>query len=368
MKGRWVLLFFLPLISLFSREGLEYQHIEIPLSSSALSFILGSQSVHIIKVNPDLYQINPAKALGRQTALSISRRLGAWAAVNGGFFKIGGAVDGLAAGALKIGEWYALPSKPRGAIGWSSKRQKPRIDCLLATAQVCSEKMVVPIDGLNRPRKEGEAILFNSRYHQTTLTDRDGEELVIVNGVIEKVIQGGDSLIPEENGYVLSLQEKHPLKERLKVGMPLSFSIEALPQIDQESQGQWNQFDYIVGGCPLLIHHGSKLMDFQLEQANKSFLIGKCARTAVGILPNGNWVFVVVDKTGLFDGMTIYELSHFMEKLGCVDALNLDGGGSSTMVYEGQVKNTPRGDQDEANGQKKLRPISDAILILPQKY
>jgi exopolysaccharide biosynthesis protein len=83
-------------------------------------------------------------------------------------------------------------------------------------------------------------------------------------------------------------------------------------------------------------------------------------------LPNGHWIFVVVDKTGLFDGMKICELADLMVNLGCVHALNLDGGGSSTMVYEGAVKNSPQGDEDEEAGQHVVRRVSDAIIVVPK--
>lgn len=146
----------------------------------------------------------------------------------------------------------------------------------------------------------------------------------------------------------------------------------------------WQDMEYIVGGIPLLIKNGEKIQDFSVEQALPSFLHLRHARTAVGLLPNGHWVFVVVDK-GNFErsfsrsrnelvsdeqssrfshGMTIQELSDFMEDLGCTDALNLDGGGSTTFVYQGQVINHPTGDGDDHDkGKQKLRPVSDAILI-----
>ncbi|MCX6990044.1 MAG: phosphodiester glycosidase family protein [Chlamydiae bacterium] len=56
-------------------------------------------------------------------------------------------------------------------------------------------------------------------------------------------------------------------------------------------------------------------------------------------------MFAVVDSgfTGLFGGMTIKELAYLMLDLGCTEALNLDGGGSSTMLVEGSVMNEPHG-------------------------
>jgi exopolysaccharide biosynthesis protein len=67
------------------------------------------------------------------------------------------------------------------------------------------------------------------------------------------------------------------------------------------------------------------------------------------------------DKT---QGLTIVELANLMKGLGCQKAINLDGGGSSTLWIKGQVINTPIGDIDESNGSKIERPVSDAILFV----
>ena len=61
--------------------------------------------------------------------------------------------------------------------------------------------------------------------------------------------------------------------------------------------------------------------------------------------------------------MTIKELAEFMLELGCIEALNLDGGGSSTMVLDEIVINEPCGKIQE-NG-KQVEAVSDAILIFP---
>ena len=82
--------------------------------------------------------------------------------------------------------------------------------------------------------------------------------------------------------------------------------------------------------------------------------------------PNGHWLFAIVDKTGLFDGLTMDELANFMESLGCINAINLDGGGSSTMIFEGALKNSPRGDEDEGLNQATVRRVSDAIVMSPR--
>ena len=82
-------------------------------------------------------------------------------------------------------------------------------------------------------------------------------------------------------------------------------------------------------------------------------------RTAIGIIGEGHLVFVVSDgRTSESEGLSLYELAEFMQRLGVQTAYNLDGGGSSTMVYEGQVVNQPT-----SGGAVKERAVTDIIYI-----
>ncbi len=86
-------------------------------------------------------------------------------------------------------------------------------------------------------------------------------------------------------------------------------------------------------------------------------------RTAIGILEAGHYVFVVTDgRTDESTGLTLYQLAEFMESLGCTTAYNLDGGGSSTMYFNGQVINKP------TTGGNRIseRSVSDIVYIAKQ--
>lgn len=141
--------------------------------------------------------------------------------------------------------------------------------------------------------------------------------------------------------------------------------IEVVPVSDplRTTSDQWKVMEHIVGGTPVLISMGNIIEDFSSEQTIETFLTKKHPRTAIGIKSSGEWVFVVVDGRfqGYLGGMTIKELADFMLQLGCVEALNLDGGGSSTMVIDGLVINEPCGSLNENN--KRVEAVSDAILI-----
>lgn len=362
---RAIFLFFGLGSPLFAEEGISYSKMVIA-TKTYLTLSTNLQVIHLLEVDPNLYTIRPMKALdsglGRESVLSIANRYGALAAVNGGFFTIGGTYDGKAAGVLKIHDWLGLSLKTRGCIGWSPKDQAPLIDRLEVMIEGKGHNQAFKIDGLNRERKEGEIVLYTPNFHRTTLTSQDGEELEIVDGVIRSINKQGSTLIPEK-GAILSIQEKHPLFETFALKDSLTYAIQIHPLLDPSLLDRWKASEYIVGGTPVLIQHGMKISDFSKEQTRITFLTCRHARTAVGLLPNGHWLFVVIDKADEYSGMTMKELTDFMERLGCIEALNLDGGGSSTMVFEGKVINQPRGDEDEGNGQGVTRRVSDAIVI-----
>lgn len=140
-------------------------------------------------------------------------------------------------------------------------------------------------------------------------------------------------------------------------------SIEILPTTSHTTPGMWQEMPHIVGGTPVLITQGNIVEDHAAEQTLTSFLEKRHPRTAVGIKEDGKWMFVVVDGSlhSLLGGMTILELADLMLRLGAVEALNLDGGGSSTMVVEGVVVNDPAGSLPE-NG-KLVEAVSDALLV-----
>ena len=93
------------------------------------------------------------------------------------------------------------------------------------------------------------------------------------------------------------------------------------------------------------------------EEAGKA--MASNPRTAIGICADGSYLMVVSDgRTSESEGLNLYGLAEIMQALGAKTAYNLDGGGSSTMVYSGEVVNQPTGGHgiDE-------RAVTDIIYI-----
>ena len=118
----------------------------------------------------------------------------------------------------------------------------------------------------------------------------------------------------------------------------------------------------IVGGAGLLIRDGQDIADWSVEAFNKGFAESRHPRTMIGDAGDGTIWLITVDgrQPTLSVGMTLEELRTLAHRLGLVNALNLDGGGSTTMWVRGGVVNNP----SDLAGPRK---VSDALLVTPPR-
>jgi len=327
----------------------------------------GPLSIHILEVDPRQLRIEAVRALddgvGRETVASMAQRTGAVAAVNAGFFRIGGRYDGEPDGILKVRQqWFSDPTvNGRGAIGWAEGGASARIGRVSMKWQLRSGGKTWPVDGVNRPRGTAEAILYNWAFHRNTLTDPGGTEFLILHDRITGVSHQGNAGIPMD-GFVYSLGPQSAVKAdelKVKARVKVDCRIESADGPATPAKRDWQAMDYIVGGVPALFFDRKLAFDATSEKMRAGFAEERHPRTAIGLRADGSWILAVVDgrQPELSIGMNLRELSELMLSLGCVDALNLDGGGSSTVYYQGKVVNSP---SDPA----KDRPVSDAIVVL----
>jgi hypothetical protein len=123
----------------------------------------------------------------------------------------------------------------------------------------------------------------------------------------------------------------------------------------------WLAAESIVGGAGLILSGGRPLDSWDVERMRVGFATDRHPRTVIGRDGDG-WIWLVaIDgrRPGHSVGATFADLVVITARLGLVDAVNLDGGGSTTMVVQGVVVNRP----SDVTGP---RPVSDAILVLPQ--
>ena len=118
------------------------------------------------------------------------------------------------------------------------------------------------------------------------------------------------------------------------------------------SKGVWQAFTF----GPSLVENSSITVGVN-DEVGKA--MANNPRTAIGMIDTNHFVFVVSDgRTSESSGLSLYQLAQFMQKLGVKTAYNLDGGGSSTMYFNGQVINNPT-----SGGSIKERGVSDIVYI-----
>ena len=124
----------------------------------------------------------------------------------------------------------------------------------------------------------------------------------------------------------------------------------------------------MVGAGPRLLRAGrvavaARTEGFAPPQAPAfygSFVAGRNPRTLAGVRADGKLLLVTVDgrRPGWSTGMTLSEAARLMRSLGARDALNLDGGGSTTMTVRGEVVNRP----SDPSGERR---VSNGVFVLP---
>ncbi len=313
------------------------------------------QSIHWIDVDPAQVQLVAAVAgdqvLGKETPSSMARRHDARAAINGGFFVVRGPFAGDFEGLFVWdGRVLSEPVHKRSSLAFCTDGRL-WIDRFSLTTEVHLGDTPVGVDGVNRHRSKGETVLLTPEFGPATLNE--GPELVVADGKVVERTSGG-SRIPAD-GFVLALEE--PLS-----GIEPGIDAWLESTIAARSSGEEVETEgcSFVSAGPALIRRGQILEDYQAESAKfgPGFALKRHPRTAVGIRRDGRLILVVVDgrQEGLSVGMTLPELAAFLKERGAHDAYNLDGGGSSTMIVNGKIVNSPSDEQGE-------RPSSDAIIV-----
>jgi exopolysaccharide biosynthesis protein len=298
---------------------------------------------------------------GSELTSSLAARHGALAAINGGYFRTTGIYRGEQVGTLVLnGKLLSEPNKNRASLAVAERGG--RTQAAVVNVQTSAELKLngqpgFPVSGFNRPREKDELIVFTPEFHRTTLTSADGVEAVVLRNRIVNLHEGAGSQPIPPGGFVLSahgaarawLRAKARRGARVEIKTTLSYA----PALAFKA-------DFILGGGPRLLQAG-KLVETEAASYAASFYKLRHPRTALGWRADGQFVLVTVDgrQPQQSVGMTIPELAALMQELGCVEALNLDGGGSTTMVIQNKVVNSP----SDATGE---RAVSDALLLFPQ--
>lgn len=307
-------------------------------------------------------------AQGRATVEAMAARRGALAAVNAGFF----GTTGDPAGIYKVnGLLVSDTGRPRGAVAFMTSAGAPlQFDRVTARARLRIGRTIVPVTGVDTVRASRAVVVYTPRYGSAprsavsgapgTEWTLDGSPLTVTAISASTAAKPASPAAVPSAGFVISASGPlPPALARLKKGDRVDVAATYTAALGTPI-ADWRRADDIIGGAGLLLWRGRAVAQWKAESLPMAgFVESRHPRTVIGRDRDGDTWLVVVDgrQPGHSAGMTLAELTAFARRLGLVDALNLDGGGSTTMVVRGKIVNRP---SDPLGS----RPVSDAIVVL----
>lgn len=351
------------------QDGIEYA--EMTRGTKDAPIRVNLLKLDLTKVRLDVVHAMDA-AIGVEKTSSIATRHGAVAAINAGFFRLDNTIfAGDAVGVLMIDNRLISESVNNRIALFIDNFEPDKSIVKFAHININDFIKIKGKDfyftGINRERKENDLIEYTPYFNRTTLTDNNGLEIVVKKGKITAINNGrGNTVIPQD-GFVISATGKMraEILSFLKIGRKVKSYTSVLHSVgnifpNDESNRTTRAFsraEDITNGVPQLIKDSKIEITWEKEKAAKAFVENKHPRTAVAKLKDGKFLMVTVDGRSLESvGMNLQELAEFLLELGAVDAMNLDGGGSTTMFLDGKIVNKPSDKEGE-------RKVSDAILV-----
>ncbi|MDR9855812.1 phosphodiester glycosidase family protein [Paenibacillus sp. VCA1] len=296
------------------------------------------------------------------------------AGINGDFYDMSNGVPlGMFMGGGKMlvsppDDWYAFGLKADGTTLYGPSPS-------LAKSLTISGK-TGELSSINRTRGNQDLVLYTPDFSTTTMTNDLGDEVVL--DVVKGEAKSGQTLqlkvesIHKNKGntpigdgkVVLSASgTKRDMLSGLQVGDEANVSLQL--------GGEWSDVTMAIGGSALLVKDG---------QVQPNTDPAAHPRTAIGTKADGSVVLLEIDgrQPGFSEGVTLSELAQIMKDMGVVNALNLDGGGSSTFIArmpgdtQRKLLNSPSdgGERKTANGillvNKAPEGSADKLAVQPQ--
>ncbi len=333
---------------------------------------VGPIAVYLLKLDPNRVRLTDTLAtgevLGYDTVTNIAARHNAVAAINGGYFN---RVNGEPVGVLKIGSELVSDYRiVRGVVLIHSPRTGPttlEFEQLSVHMELvfkaAAKTWRVPIDGVDTTRERGKLMLYTPRYHADTDTAATGTEWALDGNPLHVVNLrrlAGHTPIPP-HGAVLSYGGTDLPPALAALTNDVRVTLETVwTTLNGTPAQHLDQAESIVNGAGLLRLHGKTMTNWdEGEGLNaEAFINTRHPRTLIGVDASGTiWMGAIDGRQNDYSlGMTLPELARLAERLQLQDALNLDGGGSTTMVVKGRIVNKP----SDPTGP---RLVSDAVLV-----
>lgn len=276
-----------------------------------------------LKIEP---QIASETLASRRKISGIAQKDNAIVAINGGYFK---PQTGVPLGTLMINKKvYTGPIYDRVAMGiFDNGYDMARVQL---NASVDTNIGGLKIDNINQPRMlSTHTIVYTPEWGKVSPpSPKYGKQIVVENGKLLKVSTEAN-IIPQ-NGFVVVGSAKNI--DTIVKAKKFKLNIKTNPG--------WDGVNHIISGGPYLIKNNEVYVDMTAQRL--ASIGGRNPRTAIGYTKESHLIMVTADgREGSSIGLTLLELAKLMREFGCINAMNLDGGGSTVMYIKGQVVNKP---------------------------
>ncbi|MFD7325222.1 phosphodiester glycosidase family protein [Streptomyces sp. NPDC059875] len=363
----------------------------------------GPVRVAALRIAPDA-KVRLAGVHGRQLATTqtvrdLARQTGALAAVNGSYFDIRGGkgfsgYEGDPTGLYAEGDQVLSEARNDSAalvLGYRDGRLDARITEVSTPGRITADDGATrTLDGVNRlagrlrpcggvdghrlfsagrhvmndPRTglcavPDEIVAFTPQWGVDTPSGARGsvEAVLSEDGTVRRLRSPAGGPVPRRARVLYGIGEGADwLREHARAG---TRPAAAMPMNGPDGQGLSGPVDSVIGGGTRLLTDGRTSIP-----GRATVTADRAPRTLAGVTKDGSVLLVTLDgrEPGVSEGATLPEAADLLRSLGATDGVNLDGGGSTTMVVDDRLRNRPR----ESRGDPvEERRISTAIAVLP---
>ncbi|MBF2063395.1 MAG: phosphodiester glycosidase family protein [Calothrix sp. C42_A2020_038] len=306
---------------------------------------LGQESFPVVwlEVNPRNVEIrpiltNPNTLIGTAPLIQTAQNNFAVAGINGGYFNRNNQYP---LGAIRRnGQWLSSPILNRGAIAWNNSGQFYVGRLTLEETLITNTNQRLPVLFVNSGYAQAGIARYTPAWG-STYTPLTNNEIIIViqkNQIINQYSapKAGETpiLIPTD-GYLIIL--------RGNASANLNFlPIGATVQITSSTiTPEFNRYPNIMGAGPLLLQNSQIVLDAKAEKFSDAFITEKAVRSGICTTANGTVLITSTHNRAGGAGPTLAEHAQLLQQMGCVNALNLDGGSSTSLYLGGQVIDRP---------------------------
>jgi hypothetical protein len=347
-----------------------------PLAIQGLR-ITPARAVHIETALGNDVVLTEGATRGREPVSRAAWRRRALAALNADYFPYTGDPLGLC---ILRGELVSEPFPNRPAIGWRPDGKVVMGAPLLDAELIRPDGARIALSGINRPaRANNDLVLFTRFFGATALLEAKPPQQVngateiasvaivldaltrplrvgsTAQAVVREVLPGASSApIPPTGGVLIGTGAAANFLQALQPNQFVQIRVD----LKGDGASEWREVTEAIAGGPWLVRGGKVVPPAEYEQAgfNRGFWERRHPRTAVGRTEKGELIWLVVDgRQPHSQGASLPELAQIMQRYGAVDAINLDGGGSSTLVVCDLVINSP------SDGSE--RPVANLWLL-----